>query len=141
MSALDHARAAERLLDRGGHGAVPERKVDESVARSRIALALGVIDLAAAAEAETFRPISGPWPDGVAARFVTAYGSRFGDLRAAVDMVEADGDERSVAICRPCNRVVLTHGRDYRNEVLDAAARHASNCMAMPQPTAGEGVR
>lgn len=134
MSAAEHITAAVRLLDENGFSDVPTHQICKSVAHARIALALAVGDLADAAKADGPIPAS-PASDDTLARFVTAYGRRFNDLRATVDVITVgDGDGRKQAVCRCCGR---DHGyaTAQRNKVLDWADEHAANCMAMPQTT------
>jgi hypothetical protein len=81
------------------------------------------------------------WPDNVTARIVTAYGFRFNDLRASVDVIDeytVGQGHTSRAVCCPCNREVENTPQSYRHKALDAAADHAAKCMAMPQPTSEE---
>lgn len=84
------------------------------------------------------------WPEGVTARIVTAYGLRFNDLRASVDLVDeftVDGGHRSRAVCGPCNRQIDDVPQTFRDSALDKAATHARTCMAMPQPNDEETAR
>lgn len=140
MNGADHIQDAIRLLSKGGFSdAVPAHQITESVARARIALAIAVGDLAEAAADN--KPIpAGPTPAGVTARIITAYGRRFSDLRATVDVVVAPYTPKTAkAVCRCCGRVSLEDSR--REVALDWAEEHAKECMALPCPNGEETTR
>lgn len=135
MTFDERIKAASSLLRDAGYSSVRGHRVNESVAQSRIALALAVKELADAAKADaatSARPPA-PWPADVTARFLTRYGQRYSDQHATVDI--HDNDTRSTARCLPCGWT-KDRGLTYRSEVLAWAQDHADQCMALGQPTA-----
>lgn len=137
MTASTHIRAAQGLLIDPGYDNPRSHRVDESVAHSRIALALAVQALADAAGNGT-APAEQEWPEGVTARFLTRTGIRMNHLAATVDIHDDDKTAthpRSRATCRPCGWT-KDHGLPYRSDVLRYAQEHADQCTALPQPTA-----
>lgn len=137
MAAAEHIQAAARLLGKSGLGETSERHRGEADSHSLVALATALDAIALAAQADPPIPAD-PLPDGVTARFVTAYGRRFNDLRATVDVITArGGGGNTQAVCRCCGR---DHGYAtiQRDKVLDWADEHAANCTAMPRPAAEE---
>lgn len=137
MTAIDHIRAAERILDdRMRHELRDGDRFDAANTNARIALALAIHDLAQTAKADTNpTPINqAPWPDGVTARLLTRIGMRSRDFAdATVDI--HDSDARSIARCRPCGWT-RDHGLPYRDQVLEQAREHAAECTALPNPAA-----
>jgi hypothetical protein len=145
MTATDHIRAAARILDRNrGFDSIPEGPREGANAHARIALAMALSDLAAAAKADVkpdtrdAAPQREAWPVGVTARILTRVGMRHrGPQDAAVDII----DDQSVgtngvttAVCRPCGWT-RDNGTASRDKVLELARAHADDCTALPQPT------
>lgn len=136
MTFHTHIRAAQRLLNYDGYSSLPDHRREESVANSRIALALAVQALAEAAET-TPKKLTGSWPADVSARLLTRVGILLDDPDATVDIHDDEDEQhgRSTAVCRPCGWT-KGHGLAYRNEVLDWARDHAADCTALTKPTA-----
>jgi len=136
MDAMDHVNAADRILDTRMRQETRSPDLFEAAnSNARIALALAVIDLAAAAKTDAEpAPINqDPWPAGVTARILTRIGLRSRDLADAT--VDIHDDDRSTARCRPCGWT-KDHGLPYRAEVLAWAQDHADQCTALPNPAA-----
>lgn len=135
MGAAEHAQVAACLLDKSGLGETSECQRGEADSHSLVAIATALDAIARAAQADVPTP-AGPLPDGVTARFVTAYGRRFSDLRATVDVFTVPGGGgRTQAVCRCCGRD-NGYATSQRDKVLDWADGHAATCMAMPRPAA-----
>lgn len=142
MTATDHIRAAARILDdRMRHELRTSDQFDAINSNARIAIALALTDLAAAAKADTNpTPINQqPWPEGVTARILTRLGMRSREFADATVDIHDNPDDglggSSTARCRACGwdkDYVLTH----RYKTLDAAREHAADCTALPKPNA-----
>lgn len=136
MPAIDHVRAAARILGYDNPGTLPDHKSHEASSHARVAIALALGDLAEAAKTDTeTAPVNQePWPEGVTARLLTRIGMRSRDFAdATVDI--HDSDARSIARCRPCGWT-RDHGLPYRDQVLEQAREHAAECTALPNPAA-----
>lgn len=71
------------------------------------------------------------WPEGVIARYLTLAGTSFADPTITVD-VSKDGLDTKY-VCRGCQK---EHSNFWEPTIQEQAQRHASQCSAMPKPTA-----
>jgi hypothetical protein len=138
MTATDHIRAAARILDNNrGFDSIPEGPREGANAHARIALAMALSDLAAAAKADVkpdtrdAAPQREAWPTGVTARILTRVGMLASALEGAtVDIIDDPAKGSSAAACRACGDSSPSH-----SHVLPWARKHAADCTALPQPT------